>query len=118
MSIRRQISVLALLLGVNAFLAFLTFALGLQEQWLADQGMPSPLPHVPSWLLGLANAGIFLVVYGLLGIAGLWFARRLGLPGVFREHAGWRNPVVIPLVLGVAVGVRDGLARWSFCIRR
>jgi len=105
MNVRKQLTVFALLLGVNAFLAFLIFALGLQEQWLADQGMSSSLPHVPSWLLGVANAGIILVVYGLLGIAGLWFARRLRLPGVFREHAGWRNLVVIPLVLGVAVGV-------------
>jgi len=101
----RQVVAFTILLLANAFLAFLTFALGLQGQWLASQGMASPLPWVPEWVLGLANAGIILVVYGALGLAGLWFARRLEIPGVFRERAGWRNWLFLPLAIGVAVGL-------------
>ena len=31
---------------------------------------------LPAWVLGLATAGIVLVAYGLLGLAGYWIARR------------------------------------------
>jgi hypothetical protein len=85
----KQRTVFAVLLLINAFLAFLSFALGLQAQMLAQQGMAAPVPQVPDWVLGLANAGIVIMLYGLLGLAGLWFGRRVGLPGMFREYAGW-----------------------------
>lgn len=106
----RQLVVFATLLATNAFLAFLALALGLQEQAFLSQGVAAPLPSVPTWLLGLANAGLILVLYGLLGLAGFWFARKLGLPGVYRENAGWRNWLIAPMVLGVVVGVLIVLA--------
>jgi hypothetical protein len=56
-------------------------------------------------VLGLANAGLILVVDGLLGLAGYWLARRLGLPGIFREGAGWRRWVFIPMLIGLFSGV-------------
>lgn len=94
------------LLGTNAFLAFLTFALGLHTEFMAGQDVSAAeLPDVPAWVLGLGNAAIILVAYGLLGLAGLWFARKLGLPGVFRQDAGWRNWLWLPMGIGVAVGV-------------
>jgi len=103
---RRQFIVLVALVVAYGTLAFLSIALGLQEQMLASQSMSSaPLPDIPAWLLGLANAAIVIVVYGLAGIAGLWFARRLGLPGSYRQRAGWRQWLVIPMALGLAVGV-------------
>jgi hypothetical protein len=83
--------VFGVLLGVYALLAFLTFALGLQDQLLPNKGISSPLPSIPLWLLDLANAGLIIVLYGLLGLAGFWLSRKLDLPGVFREQAGWRN---------------------------
>ena len=49
------------LLGLNALLAFLTFALGLQEEFLAGQEMPPELANVPKWVLGLANAAMIVV---------------------------------------------------------
>jgi hypothetical protein len=103
--IRKQLIVFAILLGINALLAFLTFALGLQTQAMAGQPMPDTLASVPAWLLGLANAGLILVLYGLLGLSGFWLARRLGLPGIFRKDAGWRAWILIPMGLGVSVGV-------------
>ena len=102
---RRQLGVFVVLLVMYALLAFLTFTLGLQDQLLPNEGIPSPLPSVPSWLLGLANAGLIVVLYGLLGMAGFWLARKLDLPGIFREQSGWRNWLVIPMILGVIVGV-------------
>jgi hypothetical protein len=104
---RRQLTAFALLLGTNALLAFLLVAMGMQDQLagMVQQDRPNELASIPPWVLGLANAGIILFLYGVLGLAGLWFARKLGLPGVFRERAGWRNWVTIPLVLGLVAGV-------------
>ena len=102
--------VFAALLVTNALLAFLTFALGLQDQLSLNEGISSPLPDIPAWLLGLANAGIILVLYGLLGLGGFWLARKLGLPGMFRAQAGWRHWFIIPMALGVIVGIVITLA--------
>lgn len=104
MNLRKQAIGLALLLGLNALLIFLSFALDLQE--FGDMSaMPASMAAIPLWVLGLANAGIVFVLYGLLGFLGLWFARRLDLPGVFREHAGWKNWVILPLGWGLLMGV-------------
>ena len=102
---RGQLVVFVVLVVVYALLAFLTFALGLQEQLLPNEGLSSPLPSVPSWVLGLANAGFIVVLYGSLGVAGFWLARKLDLPGIFREQSGWHNWLVIPMILGVIIGV-------------
>jgi hypothetical protein len=115
---RRQLIVFALLLATNALLAFLTYALGLTDPFLADQELPPELATTPPWLLGLANAGIILVLYGLLGLLGLWLARRVGWPGVYRPGAGWRAwlwwPMVLGLVVGIALVVGDRLfAAWG-----
>jgi hypothetical protein len=102
---RRQLAVFALLLATNALLAFLTYALGLAGQFFAGQELPPELANTPLWLVGLANAGIILVLYGLLGLLGLWFARRLGWPGVYRPDAGPQSWLLWPMVLGLVVGV-------------
>jgi len=60
---------------------------------------------VSNAVLGLASAGIVLVVYGLLGLAGFWFARKLELPGIFSEDGNWRRWFIIPLLLGLICGV-------------
>ncbi len=104
-NMRAQLISFAILLSINALLAFLTFALNLQTQAMAGQPMPDTLATAPSWLLGLANAGLILVLYGLLGLVGFWLARRLGMPGIFREDAGWQAWVLVPMGLGVIVGV-------------
>lgn len=110
---RRQLTLFGILLATNAFLVFSAFALGLPNQFMAGQEMPEPFASMPGWLLGLANGGVVLVLYGLLGLAGVWFARQLALPGIYREGAGWRQWVVVPLVIGAALGgvliIGDGL---------
>jgi hypothetical protein len=70
-SVRSQLVVFSLFLGVYAVLAFVA------DVWFA-QAMLSPLPASASikplplapWQLGLTNAGIVLIVYGGLGLLG------------------------------------------------
>lgn len=101
----RQLTVFAALLAVYVLSAFATYAWFPLNEIAPTQTRPSPLSDVPGWLLGLANAGIVLVVYGALGLTGFWCARRLGWPGIFREGAGWRAWLVVPLALGLGLGV-------------
>jgi membrane protease YdiL (CAAX protease family) len=101
---RRQLTVYLILLVVYAFCAFATYAF-FTDELAATTGVPMPDMGVPVWVVGLANAGIVLVVYGLLGLAGLWFARKLELPGIFSEDGNWQRWFVIPLVLGLVCGV-------------
>lgn len=101
---QQQWIVLVILLGLNALLAFITLALGLQQGLFAGQEMPPELANVPGWVLGLANAGLIVVLYGIAGAAGVWLGRRAGLPGVFRAGAGWRNWVWTPMAFGLIAG--------------
>ena len=102
---RRQLTLFGALVVTNALLVFVAFALGLMDELPGGGELPEPLASLPKWILGLANAGIVVVVYGLLGLAGVWFARKLSLPGIYREGAGWRNWVVVPMAIGAALGV-------------
>jgi len=106
MNTRKQVALLAVLVLVYAFLAFLTvvFFQGAQQAGVQSQ-VPAVTSDLPVWLLGLASGGIILVVYGLLGLVGFWFARKLGLPGVYKEGAGWGEWVWIPLLVGLVLGV-------------
>lgn len=101
---RKQLTVYLILLVVYALSAFATYAFFMDELAVTI-GIPIPDMGVPAWVLGLVNAGIVLVVYGLLGLAGFWFARRLELPGIFSEDGNWQRWFVIPLLLGLVCGV-------------
>ena len=104
METRRQITAFGALLGVNALLALAVYLLFPPDQLAPAQTAPTPAVGLPAWVLDLANAGIVLVVYGLLGLAAAWLARRLRLPGVYREKAGWQEWVVAPMLIGFGVG--------------
>lgn len=95
---RLQLEILGVFLLIYALLAGLSI-------WLtpADQ-MSAPMP-MPLWQLALANAAIVLFAYGLFGAAGIWLARKLEIPGVFRAGAGWKAWAVWPMLIGVALGV-------------
>lgn len=101
---RKQLTVFLVLLIIYALCAFATYAFFVDQ--LADSmGIPMPDMGVPNWVVGLANAGIVLVAYGLLGLAGYWFARKLDLPGIFSADGNWRRWFAIPLLLGLICGV-------------
>jgi len=101
---RRQLTVFFILLAVYALCAFMTYAF-FTDQLAATAGMPMPDMGVSDSVLGLASAGIVLVLYGIVGLAGYWFARRLDLPGIFSADGNWCRWFFIPLLLGLASGV-------------
>lgn len=100
----RQRNIFLALLVAHAVCAFATYAF-FADEMAAMLGVPMPDLGVSNAVLGLANAGIVLVAYGILGVAGSWFARRLGLPGVFSENGTLRRWFGIPLWLGVTCGM-------------
>ena len=101
---KRQLTLFGILLSTYALTTFISVA------FLFDQitmGLPVPPMEieVEHWVLGLANVGIVLVFYGLLGLAGYWFARSLELPGIFRENGNMRDWVWLPVLYGVVCGI-------------
>lgn len=101
---RKQLTIFFILLMVYAFCAFLTYAFFAKEL-AASAGVPMPDMGMSDFVLGLAYAGIVLVFYSILGLAGYWFARKLDLPGIFSEDGNWRRWFFIPLALGLVSGV-------------
>lgn len=128
MNTRHQLSLLGLLLVIEAGLVFVTYAWFLQSITSSLPATASFTFPLPAWLLGLASAGLVAVVYGGLSLAGYWSARKLGWPGVFREHAGWRvwffQPLIVGVILGIIIvlldrlfaliGARNGLSHPTF----
>jgi len=110
---QKQYLIFYSLLAVYALCAFLTYAL-FADQLASAAGIPMPELPAADWVVGLANAGIVIVLYGLLGLAGNWFAARLDLPGIFRADGNWRGWFAIPLVLGVLCGLLLILGDWLF----
>jgi len=101
---RKQFAVFLILLLLNAFSAFAIYAFFIDEV-AATAGIPLPQMQVSNAVLGLANAGIVIVIYGLVGWAGVWFAQKLGLPGIYSEDGNWNRWFFTPLFLGLACGV-------------
>jgi membrane protease YdiL (CAAX protease family) len=104
MNNRKQLIVFLTLLVVYAFCIFASYAF-FTDQIAASAGVPMPEMPASNAVMGLASAGIYIVLYGLLGWAGFWFARKLELPGIFSEDGNWRRWFLIPLLLGLACGV-------------
>ena len=104
MNDRAQLKIFAILLLVYALSAFLTYVFFV-DQLAAVMGVPMPDMGVSNFILGLANAGIVLVFYGILGLIGFWFSRKLGLPGIFSKDGDWRRWFWIPLLVGLVCGV-------------
>jgi membrane protease YdiL (CAAX protease family) len=101
---RKQLTIFLVLLVTYAFCAFATYAF-FTDQLAVTAGVPMPDLGVSNAVLGLANAGIVLLVYGIVGLIGFWFARKLGLPGIFSEDGNWRRWFLIPLLLGLICGL-------------
>jgi membrane protease YdiL (CAAX protease family) len=106
---RRQLRTLGALVVIYSLLAAATYLIFPLDQLVPTQALPTPELTIPGWQLALANAGIGLFLYGLLGLAGFWLARRLGLPGVFRPDSGWRGWLLSPMLWGLGLGVAIGL---------
>jgi hypothetical protein len=101
---RKQLTVFFIMLLLYALCALVGYAF-FTEQLTAGANVPIPDLGVSNAVLGLANAGIIFVVYGILGLAGYWFARKLDLPGIFSEDGNSRRWFLIPLLFGLVCGV-------------
>ena len=101
---RKQLTVYLILLVVYAFCIFASYAF-FTDQIAASAGVPMPELPAPPAIMGLASAGIYMVLYGLLGWVGYSFARKLGLPGIFSEDGNWRRWFLMPLLLGLVCGL-------------
>ncbi len=65
---------------------------------------PAQMP-APLLLLAAVNGLLVMVVYGALGLLGLFLARKLGLPELWDARVTNRQRFLIPALVGVAVGV-------------
>jgi vacuolar-type H+-ATPase subunit I/STV1 len=101
---KKQILALLIFLLVYAACAFASFTF-FYDQLTAGVSPAQTGPNVPHWVLGLANVAIILVVYGLVGLAGIWFSLKLSLPAVYRPGAGWSAWVVQPMWIGLLLGM-------------
>ena len=102
---QRKIFFLLIAVYVLAAIAFF-FVPGGAMDMPSQLGMEdSGMPDIPTWQLALANAGIILVFYGLIGLLGLWLATKIDLPGIFRPGATRREWFLRPLIVGVIGGV-------------
>jgi membrane protease YdiL (CAAX protease family) len=105
-STRMQLVVFGIFLVMYAALAFSAYLLTPLDQLVAPgQSIPAQTLSMPRWQMAAGSAVFILVGYGLLGLAGIWFARKLELPAMYREGAGWRSWLLWPMLLGLAVGV-------------
>ena len=82
---------MGILLAVYASLALVYYLSVPLDQFLPTESLPPEAITLPRWVLGLANAGLILVVYGLIGLAGYWFASKVGLPIVWPLVYGLRQ---------------------------
>ena len=101
---RKQLTVFLSMLAIYALCAFVSYAFFF-KQMASAAGMPMPDTGMSPLVLGLVDAGVVLVGYGLLGLAAYWFARKLGLPGIYSEDGNWKSWFVLPLGIGIACGL-------------
>jgi membrane protease YdiL (CAAX protease family) len=101
---RKQLTIFFILLAVYGVIVFVTYAFFV-DQMAASAGVPMPDLGSSNTMVGLEAAGVVVVLYGIVGLAGYWFARKLGWPGIFHEEGNWRRWFFIPLLLGLGCGV-------------
>ena len=64
-----------------------------------------PPSEISKPLLVIASFGLIFIGYGLLGLLGLFLAKKNSWPGVYKEGAGIKNLFYRPLYLGVFSGL-------------
>jgi membrane protease YdiL (CAAX protease family) len=101
---RKQLTVFLFMLIAFALSNFIAYTFFF-KQMTSYAGVSMPDTGIPPLTMGLVSAGSVFVLYGLLGLIGYWFARKLGLPGIYSEDGNWRGWFGIPFGLGLASGV-------------
>lgn len=72
--------------------------------------LPSGMAAIPAStiskpVLVVANFALVFVVYGLLGLLGLFLTGKNGWPGIYKDGEGWKNLFLRPLFWGVISGL-------------
>ena len=88
------ILIVALLAPLQLYLPMGTLALNLEEQ---------PLPASKP-VMALASFGIVLLLYGGLGLLGMWLSRKLGFAELWDDRVSNRQRFLVPALVGIAVG--------------
>ena len=102
--VARERKWLLILVGLYA-LAALVYVLMPGGGLAVSETLDDPGLDLPAWQLGLANVALILLVYSTLGLAGLWLARKAGLPGLYRAGAGRGELIWRPMQTGISVGI-------------
>jgi hypothetical protein len=98
---KKQLKTLAILVSVLAVAAAINVFMPIPSQLAAlQQELPASKP-----VLALANFGIILTVYGLLGLLGYYLSRKLNWPGVFDKKETWKKLFLRPFYIGSLLGI-------------
>jgi hypothetical protein len=95
LSIKIYFSLIIVLTAMAALNIFLP-----QGELLADQHLPAS-----RWLMALATGGIYLFIYGGLGLIGLKLARKLGFAELWDPAISNRQRFLIPALIGAGLGI-------------
>jgi len=101
---RKQLTVFLFLLIAHALSTFIGYGFFF-KQMTSYAGVNAPDTGISPLTMGLAGAGIVFVLYGVFGLIGYWFARKLGLPGIYSEDGNWQRWIGIPFGLGLVCGI-------------
>jgi len=103
---KKQLGIFSIFLIVYALITFMTILIiPLNKIVPTNITIPTQTSSIPPLILGLMGAGFVILIYGLLGLAGYWFARKLDLSAIYRENAGWRAWFLWPMLLGLSMGI-------------
>lgn len=105
MNARRQLNLFRVLVAANALLVLLSYLRFPVDQLASAYRLSLPPMGLPGWQWAAANAGVVVLLYGLLGRIGFSFATKLDLMGIYRKWAGWRAWFFDPLRSGLVAGV-------------
>jgi hypothetical protein len=73
--------------------------------FLPQGTLPSQGPPAPNPLLVLVNVCVVLILYGGLGFVGIKLAQKLGFPDLWDPRISNTQRLLIPAIIGVAIGV-------------
>ena len=105
-NVKKQLSVLSIFLIVYALIIFFTLLIiPINKIVPSNITIPAQASSISPLILGLVGAGVVILAYGLLGLAGYWFACKLEIPVIYRERAGWRAWFLWPMLIGLSMGI-------------
>lgn len=98
---KKQLKILAILVIVLALVSAINIFMPIPSQFEAlQQELPASKP-----VLALANFGIILIIYGLLGLFGYYLSKKLNWSGIFSEKASKKELFLKPLYIGLFLGL-------------